>query len=439
MNFNYPDFASPFPEDAYMVEWEGQRARPLRAFLPRSFSAPYPHLEGIAEGVEDDEDDDNGTLLAEDQTPKVKNGNGPDMDPIANSNEDVGPIGIHCDYQGPTEEVDEGPTTEDIQQAMRVEAYILGILQRYCLSQNPTSGCWHELHTYPFNSCKQFESSEWQEWKVFNEEKASQDTYCLKDKHDRFSQVYEDPGSSTESPTMIADIDSHCLHRPCVSPALSESESKQDWEPTYVKLAHQVPLARLYQGENWSSGQRHVKTTSQSQSESSFQSQGFSIKSEQGYQTLGQNMDLHCCNEDYVSSQRLWSSTADLGLEENGTLLRADEQLLRETHLPFHVSPHLCTKYSEQDHYNGIEMNSRGAQEDGSESSLSETCSPRSSSSSGDSDESGGLVWPQEVPPCVPSFSHNAPTAMVRIKASHALKKKILRFRSGSLKVMTTV
>uniref|UniRef100_A0A3B4ATM1 Dishevelled-binding antagonist of beta-catenin 3a n=1 Tax=Periophthalmus magnuspinnatus TaxID=409849 RepID=A0A3B4ATM1_9GOBI len=91
-----------------------------------------------------------------------------------------------------------------------------------------------------------------------------------------------------------------------------------------------------------------------------------------------------------------------------------------------------------------------------SESSMSEVYSPGSSSISSDSDESGGLVWPQQLPPRLamgssssssPSPQANAavngnasqPKAFVKIKASHALKKKILRFRSGSLKVMTTV
>uniref|UniRef100_A0A1A8P8L8 Dapper, antagonist of beta-catenin, homolog 3 n=1 Tax=Nothobranchius rachovii TaxID=451742 RepID=A0A1A8P8L8_9TELE len=87
-----------------------------------------------------------------------------------------------------------------------------------------------------------------------------------------------------------------------------------------------------------------------------------------------------------------------------------------------------------------------------SESSLSEVYSPPSSSLSSDSDESGGLVWPQQLPPRLastssssspsPQASANTPTqpkAFVKIKASHALKKKILRFRTGSLKVMTTV
>ncbi|KAM9800967.1 dapper homolog 3 [Neosynchiropus ocellatus] len=84
-----------------------------------------------------------------------------------------------------------------------------------------------------------------------------------------------------------------------------------------------------------------------------------------------------------------------------------------------------------------------------SESSMSEVYSPASSSLSSDSDESGGLVWPHQLPPRLATASSPSPQAaanppaqpkaFVKIKASHALKKKILRFRSGSLKVMTTV
>uniref|UniRef100_A0A8C7YHR0 Dishevelled-binding antagonist of beta-catenin 3a n=1 Tax=Oryzias sinensis TaxID=183150 RepID=A0A8C7YHR0_9TELE len=80
-----------------------------------------------------------------------------------------------------------------------------------------------------------------------------------------------------------------------------------------------------------------------------------------------------------------------------------------------------------------------------SESTVSEPDPTESSSLSSDSDESGGLVWqfsPQLSPPLPPASSLGAPLqpkAFVKIKASHALKKKILRFRTGSLKVMTTV
>lgn len=427
-----------------MLDWEGQRARPLRAFMPRSFSAPYPPLEGIAEGIEDAEDDDNGTLLSEGHTPNGEDVNGPDMGPIININENVGHTGSHCDHQGPTVEVDEGPTAEDIQQAMRVEAYILDLLQRYCLSHTSTStqvfsstpDCWQELQAYPPNYCEQPEHSEWQEWQIFNDEKHSQDRYYLGDEADRFSQACKDPDSST----IITEIDSQCVHHPSVSPSLLSESPKQDWKPTSLERAHQGPLSRLYLDESWSSvGQRHVKTTCQFQSEDNFQSQGFTTKPVYGYHTLGGDLEMHCFSEDYMSSQRLWSSMTDFSQEEKETLIRGEERLLRDTLQPFHISPHSCITYTEQDHHTGKETNARGTQEDGSDSSLSESFSPGSSSRSSDSDESGGLVWPQQVPPCVASFSQNAPTAMVRIKASHALKKKILRFRSGSLKVMTTV
>ncbi|XP_068600307.1 dapper homolog 3-like [Brachionichthys hirsutus] len=82
-----------------------------------------------------------------------------------------------------------------------------------------------------------------------------------------------------------------------------------------------------------------------------------------------------------------------------------------------------------------------------SESSMAD--SPDCSSLSSDSDESGGLVWPQQLPPqlSIPSLPPTPtspgtplqPKAFVKIKASQALKKKILRFHTGSLKVMTTV
>lgn len=86
-----------------------------------------------------------------------------------------------------------------------------------------------------------------------------------------------------------------------------------------------------------------------------------------------------------------------------------------------------------------------------SESSASEGESPAFSSASSDSDGSGGLVWPQQLvaaagaSPSGPGGAAGVATpagpakVFVKIKASHALKKKILRFRSGSLKVMTTV
>ncbi|XP_053140018.1 dapper homolog 1 [Hemicordylus capensis] len=81
-----------------------------------------------------------------------------------------------------------------------------------------------------------------------------------------------------------------------------------------------------------------------------------------------------------------------------------------------------------------------------SESSLSEVEFVGESTTTSDSDESGGLIWSQFVQTlpiqtvaAASELHGNAAKAFVKIKASHNLKKKILRFRSGSLKLMTTV
>ncbi|XP_066480366.1 dapper homolog 1 [Tiliqua scincoides] len=81
-----------------------------------------------------------------------------------------------------------------------------------------------------------------------------------------------------------------------------------------------------------------------------------------------------------------------------------------------------------------------------SESSLSEVEFVGESTTTSDSDESGGLLWSQFVQTlpiqtvaASSELHENAGKAFVKIKASHNLKKKILRFRSGSLKLMTTV
>ncbi|XP_077765593.1 dapper homolog 1 isoform X2 [Canis aureus] len=80
-----------------------------------------------------------------------------------------------------------------------------------------------------------------------------------------------------------------------------------------------------------------------------------------------------------------------------------------------------------------------------SESSVSDGDFAGDSTSSSDSEESGGLIWSQfvqtlPIPAVAAPDLHGNPTkTFVKIKASHNLKKKILRFRSGSLKLMTTV
>ncbi|XP_076978607.1 dapper homolog 1 isoform X1 [Tamandua tetradactyla] len=80
-----------------------------------------------------------------------------------------------------------------------------------------------------------------------------------------------------------------------------------------------------------------------------------------------------------------------------------------------------------------------------SESSVSEGEFAGESTTTSDSEGSGGLIWspfvqtlPIQTVTAPELRSHPAKT-FVKIKASHNLKKKILRFRSGSLKLMTTV
>uniref|UniRef100_A0A8C2DYP4 Dishevelled-binding antagonist of beta-catenin 1 n=1 Tax=Cyprinus carpio TaxID=7962 RepID=A0A8C2DYP4_CYPCA len=76
-----------------------------------------------------------------------------------------------------------------------------------------------------------------------------------------------------------------------------------------------------------------------------------------------------------------------------------------------------------------------------SESSASEANYVDESSTSSDSEGSAGVNWPQFNKAGTGSHGMTSAQAkaFVKIKASHNLKKKILRFRSGSLKLMTTV
>ncbi|XP_052000864.1 dapper homolog 1-like [Xyrauchen texanus] len=76
-----------------------------------------------------------------------------------------------------------------------------------------------------------------------------------------------------------------------------------------------------------------------------------------------------------------------------------------------------------------------------SESSASEAEYAAESSTSSDSESSGVVNWPQLNQRGAGSqgMTSSQAKAFVKIKASQNLKKKILRFRSGSLKLMTTV
>ncbi|XP_053329401.1 dapper homolog 3 [Spea bombifrons] len=60
---------------------------------------------------------------------------------------------------------------------------------------------------------------------------------------------------------------------------------------------------------------------------------------------------------------------------------------------------------------------------------------PRVNSGGEEEEDEGGLVWPLQLPP----RDADGRPQMFKVKASQALKKKIMRFHTESLKVMTTV
>ncbi|XP_016149984.1 uncharacterized protein [Sinocyclocheilus grahami] len=443
-----------------MLGWQGHMEPTVHATLPRSFSAPYPPLEGIAEGAEEEEEDEESPQWVTDQ--------------IADGNESLTPeMSLNSDAEADSVvKIDDGPTEEDIQQAMRVEMYILGLLQRRHLRStgelNSDPDQWHKLHTYP-PSYPQLDQLQWQEWATLSEEeneREPQDGYYMNLPNAQVgptSLSSEEPESSLEMdqygieevytssndsprhqpvyidrrPTMKPHIHTCCNHT--YVPTLSTPESCEQHQPIpSQKWALLQSLARRSPEKRWTTlGERQTKSTICSRSEDSCISQGWTGQPEHKYyNTVGREMGRHHSDEFYPSNQRLWCSSADLSQEE-------DEGIFREDVHKFSLSqlPGKCTsvQFMEQD----LRVQEAAtAPTDGSDSSLSETFSPGTSSLSSDSDESGGLVWPQQLPPHLPpspSSSQNPSNAVVKIKASHALKKKIMRFRSGSLKLMTTV
>ncbi|XP_010071742.1 PREDICTED: dapper homolog 1, partial [Pterocles gutturalis] len=159
---------------------------------------------------------------------------------------------------------------------------------------------------------------------------------------------------------------------------------------------------------------------------------------------------------------RRWKSSAEISYEEALRWARRNRRegvgVYSQVPLPY-VSPYAYvasdSEYSaeceslfhstvvdtSEDEQSNYTMNCFGD----SESSLSEVEFVGESTTTSDSDESGGLIWSQFVQTLpiqtvtAPELHENAAKAFVKIKASHNLKKKILRFRSGSLKLMTTV
>lgn len=447
--------------DAYMLDWEGHMEPTVHVTIPRSFSAPYPPLEGIAEGIEDEEEDEESPHWVTDQMGDESESLTPEMSLTSDAEAD------------PTVKIDDGPTEEDIQQAMRVETYILGLLQRRHFRS--TAGLdsepdrWQDLHTYPQLSHGQ---SEWQEWAQLSEEEnesETQDRYymnrpspqigptSLSSKEAESSleihgvkEVYDSSNDSPHHqplynerrPTMSDTVKPHvhtCCNHTCV-PMSSTPECRDQPVPSQ-KWALLQSLTRRVPEERWTTlGERQTKSTCRSRSEDSCVSQEWATQPEHKYYTVGRDIGRHHSDEFYPSNQRLWCSSADLSQEEDDGIFREDVHELRGNSFPI---KHTSVQFVEQDQRSQERAVAATAPLDGSDSSLSETFSPGTSSVSSDSDESGGLVWPQQLPPRLPpsssSSSQNPSNAVVKIKASHALKKKIMRFRSGSLKLMTTV
>ncbi|XP_051580499.1 dapper homolog 3-like isoform X2 [Myxocyprinus asiaticus] len=470
------DSPSASSSDAYMLDWEVHMEPPIHVTLPRSFSAPYPTLEGIAEGIEEEEEEESYQWTT-DQMVAVGS--------MANGNGKLTPkISITTDAEAdPTEKIDDGPMAEDIQQAMRTEAYILGLLQHRHLRSTPELDSdpnqWQHLHTHPpsYPNCPDLplDQPEWQNWAALSEEeneREAQGGYYRNLTNVQIgptSMSIEEPESSleidqyrvAEVPTSNDELDSPlhqrsylehnptkpqyihtCCNHTCTSMSSTPESCEQHQPLTSQEWTLLRPLVRRGSEERWTStGHEHTKTTSHSRSENSGLSPGRATQPEHKYFTVGRDMGSHRSKKVYPSSQRLWVSSSDLSQEEEEGISREEACELRHNRLPVHSLKHACVKFKEQDHRFGKGLEAGIAPTDDSNSSLSESFSPGTSSVSSDSDESGGLVWPQQLPPRLPppSSSQNPSNAVVKIKASHALKKKIMRFRSGSLKLMTTV
>ncbi|XP_053177389.1 dapper homolog 3-like [Scomber japonicus] len=485
----------------------------LHTTLPHSFSSPYPPLEGIAE---------EGTVVDSwewdtsrgDQT-----------------------------WQHQQQPAEDQFTKEDYQQALRVEGYILNLIQRHTLlsrrcqprttlSPDPqySSVSGHSsLHrrTPSFTTEQRFPDPHLQPQVDLSANLKCQGWGC---------DLLEGEAPSLEEDCYLAlpypQSRPHSLARRLPSPLPSldcvgalnlccEPSSPQHYlhPQTLIHQKHNLVSAQYIPGQachapvcsprhynpeqlkphqaaaspdhpnpksrtskkSHNERQRSKKSsskTSRSQSENSLLAQR--VLPERRYSTTerhqgrgdpaqnqGQVTGLQGGNDSNNGSRR-WCSNLELSQDEGethaGQTHRQPPRKARHGHSYNHSQPqnhyHQQQQHTQRWHSNVQERAPLCQGEEGytgatpaeSESSMSEVYSPASSSLSSDSDESGGLVWPQQLPPRLASTSSSSspspqatanapsqPKAFVKIKASHALKKKILRFRSGSLKVMTTV
>ncbi|CAL1570948.1 unnamed protein product [Knipowitschia caucasica] len=481
-----------------------------RTTLPRSFSAPYPPLEGIAE-----------------------EGSGPDpwfWDSVKTTQ--TWPQ--HQQQEGHQEDADVAQE-EDYQQALRVEGYILSVIHRHTLYPRPCQPRT-TLSPDPTHS----NTSLHRRTPSLTSESRPYDPYLdllgHANSQTRGCDLYEGEACGGEAPSLEEDcflalpypqsrphslagrlpsplpfVDPNCVAGaldlcgeltsprhyakapPPIHPNLVNAQfvSRQGCRAAIQSPRHYVPsrpIQTITSPEHQSRAKaakknqvdrvkvKKVNGKNRSQSENSLLGQHMlperrysTTERPQGRADSAYNQAVQMSRN---NAHRRWCSNLELSQDEGDS---HTPQVNRRP--PRKRNGHLCQQQQQQSqqHYQQQRQQwqhceyqqraplcreeevaySRAAPAE-SESSMSEVYSPGSSSMSSDSDESGGLVWPQQLPPrlAVGSSSSSSPSpqnaaaangsssqpkAFVKIKASHALKKKILRFRSGSLKVMTTV
>ncbi|XP_051934415.1 dapper homolog 3-like isoform X1 [Hippocampus zosterae] len=491
----------------------------LPSGLPRSFSAPHPPLEGIAE----------------ERTPV-------DSWMLAPSRDEQ-----PWQQPPPADQV----TEEDYQQAMRVEGYILHLVQRHTLSPRPCQprttlspdppysftpahapvhrkspslsteqghpGPQVELLSTPKSPSRGCDLPEGEPCggaaPSLEEERYLMLPYPQCKPHSLTGRLPSplpslDPncGAGALNLSCEPSTPQHCLQSPinhkhnlvsaqyipgqaCHAPV----RSPRHFNPGQSKAHQASPEQHNAKSRNSRKGQNEKQRskkssgkTGRSQSENSLLGQR--VLPERRYSTTerhqgrgdqaqGQVAKIHVANNSDKANRR-WCSNLELSQDEGENQVeqghRRPPRKARHGHGGHHhQQQHHHHQQQQQQHHHPLQhqQHQQHAQrwhsdfqqraplcqrEDApaeSSSSMSEVYSPASSSLSSDSDESGGLVWPQQLPPRLANTSSSSspsaqaaaanppaqPKAFVKIKASHALKKKILRFRSGSLKVMTTV
>ncbi|XP_049925915.1 dapper homolog 3 isoform X1 [Epinephelus moara] len=479
--------------------------------LPRSFSAPYPPLEGIAE---------EGTAVDSWQW-EPSRANQPWQ-------------------QQPAEDQ---VTEEDYQQALRVESYILTLIQRHTVPPRPCqprttlspdppycSASGHSslhrrtpsLTTHPHvdlsaNPKSQGWGCDPLEGEACGGEAPSLEEDCYlalpypQSRPHSLAERLPSPLPSLDPNCGVGALDlcceppspQHYLHphptihhkhnlvsaqyipgQGCHAPV----RSPRHYNPEQPRPNRAITSPEHLNSKSRTSKKSHNERqrakkssskTSRSQSENSLLGQRVlperrysTTERHQGRGDLAQNQNQvtgpQVGNNSHNESRR-WCSNLELSQDEGETLTgqaqRRPPRKARHGQSCPHSQPQNYHHHQQQQHTQRWhpdfqeraplcqgEEGYAGAAPAESESSMSEVYSPASSSLSSDSDESGGLVWPQQLPPRLASTSSSSspspqatantssqPKAFVKIKASHALKKKILRFRSGSLKVMTTV